>query len=201
MKKILYLIRHGQTDWNKLDSIQGNQDIPLNEVGLQQAEETAEILKDVHIEHVYTSKLMRAYQTGSIIAKSQGVGCDKINGLQEISFGDYEGRTKAQLKEEFGEDFYHKLFHSQEMQDFAFKNGESKKQCKIRFSKAILKLLNSVPYSTIAVVAHGFVINTFLSVINFNDIVVRGVKNCEVIYLEYEDGKFSNIKIINKKIS
>jgi uncharacterized phosphatase len=52
---MLYLIRHGQTDWNKNKLIQGHADIPLNEAGRQQAKRVAERFRDIHIDVVYTS--------------------------------------------------------------------------------------------------------------------------------------------------
>lgn len=61
------LIRHGETDWNKEGKIQGQKDIPLNEVGEQQAKEVAQILKETfHITTIYTSPLQRARKTAEI---------------------------------------------------------------------------------------------------------------------------------------
>lgn len=61
------LIRHGETDWNKEGKIQGQKDIPLNEVGEQQAKEVAQILKETfHITTIYTSSLQRARKTAEI---------------------------------------------------------------------------------------------------------------------------------------
>ena len=64
---IIYIIRHGETDWNVLRKFQGRTDIPLNENGRQVAAWTKEGLKDVAFDLVYTSPLRRAKETAQII--------------------------------------------------------------------------------------------------------------------------------------
>ena len=59
----LYLTRHGQTDWNLKDKVQGKTDIPLNEAGIRQAHMLAEVLADTPIDLALTSPLHRAYET------------------------------------------------------------------------------------------------------------------------------------------
>ena len=64
---LLYIVRHGETDWNKAGKVQGRTDIPLNERGRYLAEATAEGMKDVRIDFCYTSPLIRAKETAQII--------------------------------------------------------------------------------------------------------------------------------------
>ena len=63
----IYLIRHGETDWNKTKRLQGVTDIPLNACGIELAEKTAEGLKNVPFDRIYTSPLIRAKKTAEII--------------------------------------------------------------------------------------------------------------------------------------
>lgn len=63
----IYLIRHGETDWNRMKKLQGTTDIPLNAYGIELAEKTAEGLKDVPFDRIYTSPLIRARKTAEII--------------------------------------------------------------------------------------------------------------------------------------
>lgn len=87
----IYLIRHGETDWNRMKKLQGTTDIPLNAYGIELAEKTAEGLKDVPFDRIYTSPLIRARKTAEIIRGDRPIEIIETDGLKEISFGDYEG--------------------------------------------------------------------------------------------------------------
>lgn len=67
---MIYIVRHGQTDWNKERKIQGHQDIPLNEVGIHEAEIVRDELKDIKFDVVFSSPLQRAYKTAQIITNN-----------------------------------------------------------------------------------------------------------------------------------
>lgn len=91
----LYLIRHGETDWNAARKIQGNTDVPLNAQGVRQAQTLAARLKtgDYGITKVYTSGLARARRTAEIVAAALDVPCETVDGLHEVCFGAWEGGT------------------------------------------------------------------------------------------------------------
>lgn len=97
----LYLIRHGETDWNKAHRVQGRTDIPLNDSGRAQAEQTARLLRQVRIDAVYASPFSRAYETAQIIAGGRGLEINKDDGLAEIQFGLWEGKTMGELMEQY----------------------------------------------------------------------------------------------------
>ena len=91
---LFYLVRHGQTDWNRAGKIQGTTDIPLNETGRQQAEQLATVLKErigysaeTRIDAVYASPLARAFQTAEILAKEEKLPLRRLTGLRERDFG------------------------------------------------------------------------------------------------------------------
>ena len=93
----LYLIRHGQTDWNVRAALQGQVDIPLNETGKKQAAAAREMLAGLSFDAVYSSPLTRAMQTAEL---ATGLPADKIQPderIKEISFGVWEGRSTSEL--------------------------------------------------------------------------------------------------------
>lgn len=93
----LYIIRHGQTDWNVLDKIQGRRDIPLNAVGKAQAAGLAKGMERRPVTAVYSSPQKRAWETAMSIAENQGVPIYPLDSLAEISYGEWEGRTSRDI--------------------------------------------------------------------------------------------------------
>lgn len=87
----LYIVRHGETDWNQAHKIQGAVDIPLNAKGLEQADHIARRLTPVPLERIYSSPLTRAYQTAERIAAPHELQVEKENALLELGFGRWEG--------------------------------------------------------------------------------------------------------------
>lgn len=89
----IYLLRHGQTDWNCIWKMQGATDIPLNETGIRQAHEAAERMKDEHYDAIYSSPLVRARVTAEIISEKLGMNFTVDERLKEMCFGVLEGTT------------------------------------------------------------------------------------------------------------
>ena len=107
---MIYIIRHGQTEKNRANVLQGRSDIPLNDSGRQQAEEVRNrvIKAGIHFDLVYTSPLIRAVQTAAIIA--EGIPQLKDDRLIEMDYGPYEGMNLADPAPEvleFFRDFVH----------------------------------------------------------------------------------------------
>lgn len=86
-------VRHGQTDWNKEGKQQGTVDIPLNETGIEQARETAALLKDEIFDCIYTSPLLRAHQTAQIIGEGRNIPIILDDRLIERYMGEFEGKS------------------------------------------------------------------------------------------------------------
>ena len=95
----IYLMRHGETDYNKNKMIQGQCDIELNEYGRELARITAEGLKEVPLDVVYTSPLIRAKETAQIVIGDRKVLWIEEPRIQEICFGEYEGKHCGRKKE------------------------------------------------------------------------------------------------------
>ncbi len=91
---MIYIVRHGQTDWNVKGIMQGRTDIPLNEVGINQALETKEKLKDINFDKVFSSPLKRAYETAKIITNKDIIIDER---LIERGNGLLEGKSKNEF--------------------------------------------------------------------------------------------------------
>lgn len=88
---MLYIMRHGKTDWNALHKLQGRTDIPLNDEGIKMAEAAAIEYADIHFDICFCSPLTRAKQTAEILLKGRDVPIHYDDRLVEMSFGIYEG--------------------------------------------------------------------------------------------------------------
>ena len=88
---MLYIMRHGRTDWNSLHKLQGRTDIPLNAEGRAMAEKAAVECRDVPLDVCWCSPLVRARETAEIVLRGRNVPVFTDDRLREMSFGDYEG--------------------------------------------------------------------------------------------------------------
>lgn len=95
-KKNIYVIRHGQTDWNLKEIIQGTKDIPLNDNGRKQANELKDVLKNVSFDKIISSPLKRAFETAQIVNKDN-IPINKDIRLIERGYGKLEGFSQYDL--------------------------------------------------------------------------------------------------------
>ena len=105
---MLYIIRHGQTDMNARRVLQSRSDLPLNDIGVEQAKEAAVRLRDIPFRKVYSSPLRRAVQTAELVAPGIPITVDER--LIEMDYGPYEGmdlRSPAPEIMAFFRDFAH----------------------------------------------------------------------------------------------
>lgn len=109
----LYLVRHGETDWNLVRRLQGSEDIPLNTYGRELAAVTAEALKDIPFDAVFCSPLVRAKETAEIITGKRGIRIQTDDRLKEINFGIGEGRNIVEIRNTPG-DPLHDFFYAPE---------------------------------------------------------------------------------------
>ena len=99
----LVLVRHGETEWNKLGKFQGQEDIALNPRGLAQAKETARAVVEWQHSAVYSSPLKRTMQVAQEISRVSGKPVKPVPGLQELSLGDLEGVTGEEMRNDWPE--------------------------------------------------------------------------------------------------
>lgn len=88
----LYIIRHGETDWNKAKRLQGQSDTELNDYGREIARATSEGLRDIPFKYIYSSPLSRAYETAKILRRDRDIPIITDERLREVGFGIDEGK-------------------------------------------------------------------------------------------------------------
>ncbi len=149
-------IRHGETAWNVDKRIQGQLDIPLSERGRWQAERLAAALADEGIDVIYSSDLQRAQATASALARITGCELRLHAGLRERAFGRFEGRTFRQIDEDWPDDARR---WRQREPDFVPQGGESLEEFNQRCLRVCLELVAAHPDQSVALVAHGGVLD------------------------------------------
>ncbi len=95
----IWFVRHGETEWNRTKRYQGHSDIPLNENGRRQAQETAVQLANEPLAAIYASDLKRAVETAEAIAQPHGLQVQRKSELRELHFGLWEGLLYEQIME------------------------------------------------------------------------------------------------------
>ena len=106
--RIIYLIRHGKTEWNNQFRYQGATDVPLNDEGRSQAERAALRFAGAGLDAVFSSPLQRARETAAETAGPAGMTVEVMPELTEINFGGWEGLTVPRIKERYGEELFQK---------------------------------------------------------------------------------------------
>ncbi|MBM3708925.1 MAG: histidine phosphatase family protein [Actinobacteria bacterium] len=99
-QKVIFLIRHGNTEFNEKKLFRGHFDVPLDSAGIKQAEKTGKFLKDINLNIIYSSPLSRAYRTAEIIKKYQknNIEIIKEDGFKDLNFGEWEGKDYDEAK-------------------------------------------------------------------------------------------------------
>ena len=168
----LYIVRHGQTEWNVLKKFQGQLNSPLTPEGIEKVKETAKELKNVNFEAGYTSQMGRTIATAEIILENnkyeqektsdQKLKLQKLSELNEIHFGEWQGLT---FKETFVK--YLKEAHNYfyDVKNYNAKNikGEELKDGLERFLKGLEKIREEQKSGNILIVTHGTVLELFFN--------------------------------------
>ncbi len=162
LTKTIYLIRHGETELNRQGVVQGSGiDSDLNEVGFMQANAFFEAYKDVHFDKIYTSKLRRTVQSVQEFI-NLGIPWEQLEGLNEISWGEKEGKVPNYLEDEN----YHEIIANWSKGKTnvpAAKGGESPEQVVTRQSIAFETIMSRPDESTILIAMHGRAIRILIT--------------------------------------
>ena len=153
----LFLIRHGQTESNVAGLLHGSTDVPLNPLGLRQAEQVALRIQDMtNIASIYASPLQRARVTADAISRRTGLPLNLHPGLAEMNFGQAEGIVISEIANLYPE-IYTRL-NDLDDHDVGFPGGESRREFVNRIESALDDVVNENMGSRVIVVAHGGVI-------------------------------------------
>jgi broad specificity phosphatase PhoE len=155
-----FLVRHGETEWNKLGRFQGHTDISLNERGLSQARETAKASSEWGLCAIYSSPLIRTAQVAEEIAKVTAMPVSKQPGLKELSLGDLEGVTGEDMRNNWPEVFSAWRSNPEKV---SMPNGESLVQLRERCWQAILDIEQKHSADdSVTVISHNFAIRSIV---------------------------------------
>ncbi|HIE17790.1 MAG TPA: histidine phosphatase family protein [Dehalococcoidia bacterium] len=147
----LVVVRHGRTEWNRVERFRGRVDIDLDEVGIKQAEAAAERIAKLQAAAVYSSPLRRAMTTAEIIARRSNLEAKLLPGLIDIDFGDWQGLSPDEVAARNNE-LYSKWLGNPHLVEFP--GGESLAMVRERASSAVDSLITQHPAETVILVSH-----------------------------------------------
>ena len=192
----IYLIRHGETEWNKIGKLQGSSDIMLLPEGIQQAHLLAEHAPFHAVDAIYSSDLSRAVMTAEILAEKFGLPVIKERGLRETSFGDWEGQFLSELAIENPAGFEYFFTKPDKVQP---PNGETFLESQARIMNALDEIIADNEDKNIIVVSHGAAIRLIICAaleIRIRKMWAIGQYNMAVNVLTFEEGVFS-VELLN----
>ncbi len=196
----LYIVRHGETDWNRMRRLQGHSNTQLNERGKELARITGEALKNVCFSRCYSSPLDRAVQTAQLILGDRCIPICKEDRICEIGFGVYEGLSCLAEANEIPDPDFMYFFTAPEKYRHP-EGGESIQQLCARTTAFLQEITHrsDLEEENILLVTHGAALRGLLSSIQMKDLSQfwgEGVsKNCSVTILEAHGGK---VKILEE---
>lgn len=190
----IILVRHGQSEGNSKSVFCGHHDLDLTKLGYKQAERTCDYLKNRKIDKIYSSDLLRAYNTSLPLSKALGLEVIKTEGMREIFAGDWEGQSVSTLTSKFAENFNTWMYNIGLSRP---QNGESVLELQARIKNELTRLALENDGKTIAVFTHATPIRVLFA-------AIRGAKpeeikdipwasNASVSEVVFDNGVFSEL--------
>ena len=170
MTNTIYIVRHGQTEWNLLGKTQGHGNSDLTPKGIEQAELLADSMTKYPIDYIYSSDLGRAYQTAEIIGNKLNIEVEKTEALREMNFGTWEGRIIKDIIEEDPE--LYKMWRN-EPHLAKIPQGETLSQIKERTDAFIKEINEKYDGKHIVLVTHSLCARIML--LSFLDLDVKNI--------------------------
>ena len=195
----LYIVRHGETEWNVIKRFQGQLNTPLTEKGMEKLRKTGKKLENVLFDEVYTSELGRTVASAEIILnenrgyKNKKRELQKLAELNEVYFGVWQGLTYEEVFLKYPEEGNNYFYN---VKNYKAENVEAEKleDALERFLKGINKILDSHESGNILIVTHGTVFEMFMnyvandSIFDIDERTLMG--NGDYKVFSYKDGKF-----------
>lgn len=195
-----YIVRHGETDWNKNKIMQGQKDIPLNETGEQQAKDLAQLFKDIDFDLAFSSDLIRAKRTAEIVALEHQLTVETTKLLRERSFGRYEGQPSAALIAQIK--LLRALTDDERRKHKVDDESESDEEVIGRFITFLRETAITHPGKTVLVGAHGgffHVMLVHLGILSYPESDAMRIKNSGYIKLLTDGVDFFVKEIVGKE--
>jgi broad specificity phosphatase PhoE len=147
----IYLVRHGQTAWNKEEIFRGRTDVPLDETGLKQAELVGQYFNEMEIHGIFSSPLSRAWRTAEKVAKFHSLKVQPLKGIDDMSFGNWEGRPHQEIRESDNKT-YRQWVETPHL--VRLPGGESLEDVRVRAMAAMEEVIQNHLGKTVILVTH-----------------------------------------------
>lgn len=191
----IYIVRHGETFWNEQKLLQGKSDIELNSYGREVAGKTGEALENIEFDAIYSSPLIRAYETACLIRGHRNIPIIRDDRLMELCFGIFEGENFSTLLKDTSNDFHH-FFKNPELYG-APEEGETLEELCKRAQDFMINIIEPAAKDTrrIMIIAHGAINKAIMAHIKKHDLKdfwSGGLqKNCNIIVVDYNEGNYN----------
>jgi probable phosphoglycerate mutase len=158
----LFITRHGETQWNSENRLQGRKDSELTDNGKRNAVALGERLYPTHFNAIYSSPIDRAVKTAKLIRSDREIPIRLEEGLKEINFGDWEGKVKEEIEQNSKQEFFD-FWNAPHQYNHVPHNGESLSDLKRRVEQVINHIIADNKDGNVLIVTHGVAIRAILS--------------------------------------
>lgn len=193
----MYLVRHGETTWNASGKIQGFTDVPLSDLGREQAQLLARRLANKKIDCFYSSDLKRAYETASIVAQPHNQDVMTTPALREMNFGVWEGKTAQEINASYPGQLKNWWVNPMDMN---IPQGEKLQDLAARCMYEIKSIINKHNNETVLVAAHGGSIRSIICCvlgINLNEMWRLYLDNACLNLVDFPQWEKGALRLLN----
>lgn len=195
MRTTLYVIRHGHSLGNLSRIFTGHLETPLSELGEKQVEHLVEYFKDVKVDAIYSSDLIRTVMTISGVSKDKNLLINKDSSLREIRAGDWEGMAYTDIEATYPEEYFK---WKNDISKCHPTGGESVEDMANRVLNKVLEIAKKEEGKTVIITTHATPIRSIISNVSYGSCEkmqeVSWFPNASICKLEYNSGELSIIE-------